>query len=203
MNNPIKQPDDRIDAVNQFALDCNVDYEHLRQVTFLSLLLFDTLKPLHHLDERERFWLYCAAMLHDIGWKEGWQSHHKTSLRMIMESQVLPFDAIEKLIVASIARYHRKALPDVKHSHYFKLTPAERTVVSKLAALLRIADGLDCTHTNAIRDLACEIGVDEVTIQCKIDHSSEAEALDAQKKADLFIAVYHLNPIFLMTTHQH
>lgn len=185
-------------AVDTLAQTCQSELEHTHQVTRLSLRLFDELRSLHHYGEEERFWLECAARLHDIGWVEGVKAHHKTSLRIILESQLLPMDNRERLLIGSIARYHRKALPSLDHPHYASLEPAEREMVSRLAALLRIADGLDCTHQNRVEDLSCTILPEDVVIRCKAVYPVEEEKLSALQKADLFIKVFKRRIILML-----
>lgn len=184
-------------AVHQLAYTCLEDLGHTTQVTRLALMLFEELRDLHHLADTERMWLEYGAMLHDIGWVNGQKGHHKQSLAMILESQILPFDPNEKLIIGSIARYHRKSLPSVEHDHYAALSQPDRDMVSSLAALLRIVDGLDYTHTNKVSRIRAEITPKKVNFFCQVSHSARIEFTQAQKKADLFELVYRKTPVFI------
>lgn len=185
------------EAVHQLAYTCLEDLDHTTQVTRLALNLFDELQPLHQYGDTERFWLECGAMLHDIGWVNGQAGHHKESLRMILDSQLLPFDVHEKLIIGSIARYHRKALPDVKHDHYAALSESDRELVCRCAALLRIADGLDYSHTHLVSVIRAEISAKKVNLFCRVSHSAQIEFAQAQKKSDLFELVFHKTPVLI------
>jgi exopolyphosphatase/guanosine-5'-triphosphate,3'-diphosphate pyrophosphatase len=142
-----------LELVNNLAQTCTHEFDHAKHVTYLALRLFDELLHLHQLGAEQRFWLQCAGLLNDIGWVEGWKEHHKASLQIILSTPLLPFSGKERLIIGSIARYHRRALPDLKHDHYKALEPDEREIVNKLAALLRLADGLDSTHLRRVRDI--------------------------------------------------
>ncbi len=189
--------DSTTQAVHQLAYTCLEDLGHTNQVTRLALIIYDELQDLHKLSDPERFWLECGAMLHDIGWVHGQKSHHKESLRMILESELLPLDNKEKLIVASIARYHRKALPSLRHDHFAALEPNEREMVSKLAAILRIADGLDYTHNNVISDIRCEVKPKKVVFWCQAGHAAQMEFEHAAGKADLFTQEFDRKVIFV------
>lgn len=178
-------------ATRQFAQACmGEDMTHTSQVTRLSLSLFDELTDLHGYSDRERLLLECAALLHDIGWVQGWKGHHKSSLQMIQDNQLLPFESKERLIIGSIARYHRKALPSIKHDHYAALDIPSRKLVVRLAAILRIADGLDRTHTEAVKDLHCYTDQKDVVIRCVVSHSAILEEKYATEKSDLFEKAY-------------
>jgi exopolyphosphatase/pppGpp-phosphohydrolase len=182
---------DRLQAVLQLAQRCGYEAEHAHQVTRLALRLFDELQPLHGQGDEERFWLQCGALLHDIGWIEGQQRHHKTSLQIILNAPLLPFDERERLITASIARYHRKALPRAEHEHFAALEQDDQHIVRVLAGMLRVADGLDRTHWCVVKDLSCEISVATITVRCIVNGYAEPERLEALEKGALLEQVFH------------
>jgi len=180
----------RLQAVLRLAERCDYEREHSHQVTRLALRLFDELQPLHSFGAEERFWLRCSALLHDVGWIEGQQRHHKTSLRIIRSATQLPFDARERLIIGSIARYHRRALPKEKHDHFAALAPVDQHVVTILAAFLRVADGLDRTHRNIVEDLTCEVSPQQITVRCAVRGYAEPERERAMDKGRLLEQVF-------------
>jgi exopolyphosphatase/pppGpp-phosphohydrolase len=169
---------------------CEYEADHSHHVARLALRVFDELRPLHKLGQRERFWLHCAAILHDIGWIEGWKSHHKVSMRIILSTPMLPFDSTERLVIGSAARYHRRALPDMKHDNIAALGPDERRIALVLAACLRFADGLDQTHQSRVRDVSCKITAKKITFYCNLRIPAPDEALSAAKKSDLLAQIF-------------
>jgi exopolyphosphatase/guanosine-5'-triphosphate,3'-diphosphate pyrophosphatase len=185
------EKDPRLEPVMRLAEICRYQPEHSHHVTRLALRLFDALQPLHRLDNEARFWLEAAGILHDIGWIEGWHSHHKTTLRIILSTPILPFNGKERLVVGSIARYHCKGLPKASHDHYAALQPKEQEVVATLASFLRLADGLDCTHRGLIKDIDCELTPDELIVLCKVRSPAHDDRLAAMEKADLFEKVFN------------
>ncbi|EJG06132.1 metal dependent phosphohydrolase [Methanofollis liminatans DSM 4140] len=178
------------DEVAAFAARYDPDPPHARQVERLSLLLFDALAPLHRLGEAEREVLSSAALLHDIGWVGGVQGHHKRSCLMVLEDKTLPFSDEERTLVALVARYHRRALPARKHPLFAALSPEDQATVSALAAILRVADGLDVGHAGAVAGLACTLGEEAVTVALTPCGPVDAEVRAAEKKGDLFRAIY-------------
>ena len=129
------------------------DIEHHMQITQLALRFFDGLIKVHQLGKRERCWLECAAILHDVGLSKARSGHHKTTARLILNDIQLPFTSQERRIIASVARYHRKSLPKQRH---YNLATFDRITIQKikfLASLLRVADGLDYCHQSLIRSL--------------------------------------------------
>jgi len=177
-------------AVESLAARCKSERRHGRQVAGLALHIFDGLASMHGLGRTERFLLACGAMLHDIGWLAGGGSHHKASLRLILESADLPFNRRERLMVGSIARYHRKASPRLAHGHFAALAARDRGVVEKLAALVRLADGLDRSHRRLVRDIKVEITAKEIILRCAARGRAEAERTVALRKGGLFEEVF-------------
>lgn len=181
---------DILAAAEALAERCDYERGHTKQVTKLALRLFDELADLHGLRDRERFWLHCGAMLHDIGYMQGRQGHHKTALRTILDDRSIPFDERQRRIIASIARYHRKALPNESHAHFAALNSADRRTVEMLSGILRIADGLDRTHCDRVSDVHCDIAATTVRIRCSPTGPAGAELAAAIKKSDLFERIF-------------
>jgi putative phosphoesterase len=166
------------------------DTEHYAQVTRLALGLFDDLVNVHNMGQRERCWLECAAILHDIGLSKSTGSHHKKSAKLILNDTQLSFTSQERRIIASIARYHRKGLP--KQSHY-NLSTLDRVTLQKvkiLASLLRVADSLDYTHMSTIKTLNIKAGTKRITVECLSEAKSVLEEQSFNKKKDLFEKVF-------------
>jgi putative phosphoesterase len=180
------EADAPLQAVLQLAEKCDHEPAHTRHVTLLALRLFDELQPLHGLGAMERFWLHCAGLLHDLGWIEGRKGHHKTALRMILTTPDLPFERREREIIGCVARYHRRGLPTPRHETFAALSAPDQRVVRRLAAILRVADGLDRTHQGIVKDVTCAIGKKQVSVNCLVPQPAEEEQREALKKGDLF-----------------
>ncbi|RZN37392.1 MAG: HD domain-containing protein [Methanosarcinales archaeon] len=178
----------RLVAVREIARKYNFDPEHSDTVRRLSLELFDKMWDLHRLGCEERYWLECAATLHDIGWSQGPKGHHKSSLRLILSDQEFPFTSDERYLIGSIARYHRKALPKNSHFHFAAISQDNKRKVRVLASFLRIADGMDATHSSVVTNIDLKMGTDRVMLKCSVSHDAgrEQEQESILKKKDLF-----------------
>jgi exopolyphosphatase/pppGpp-phosphohydrolase len=140
----------------------------------------------HGLGERELMLLELGVILHDIGWSEGQKGHHKTAMRLILESP-LPLDMASRRMVACIARYHRKRLPAGDDLEYRELEQPQRRKVDMLAGILRVADGLDNRHLANVSDVACRVSKERVVIACRWNELGPGpdEIAAATKKGDL------------------
>ena len=167
------------------------DTKHPLQVQKLALLLFDSLRPIHHMTDEDRRFLSYAALLHDIGWTDGWRKHHKRSMELILKDERFPFDHHERLIIGCIARYHRKAHPRPEHTCYCQLSKEDQQRVSVLSSLLRIADGLDYTHCSVIKKMSTTFDDRIIHLHCYTDSPAPGEHYQAIKKSGLFSELFH------------
>ena len=171
------------------------DWPHARQVERLSNKLFHATQPLHKLDEEARRLLERAAFLHNVGMLVEVRRHHKHSYRLIKETPLPDFTDQERHEIACIARYHRRALPSVLHEEFALLEPKARKRVSKLAALLRIADALDFNHDGRVLHLFalpeyCNKETWTIALQMRRLADLDMEMEHAYAKADLFEKVF-------------
>jgi len=164
--------------------------EHCRQDARLAVMLFDQTSGLHGLEEECRDLLYCAGLLHDIGYVEGYWGHHKTAYRLIMEADLPGLTDREIRIVANVARYHRGARPKLKHEGFAVLDPDDRDLVEMLGAILRLADGLDRSHADAVRDLEVWQDGDALVLLLECPFGCGAEVWAGEKKGRLFGEVF-------------
>lgn len=179
-----------LESVMRLVKICPDEEDHSRQVERVALRLFDLFQPLHGLGEFERFWLQSASLLHDIGWVEGGPGHHKASMRLILSSPLLAFDPRERQIIGSVARYHRGPLPKGSHAHFETLSEPDRTVVRKLASLLRLADGMDASHGSVVREIDARLGPRKILIECRVCTPAWWERIAVERKKDLFEETY-------------
>ena len=157
------------------ARRCDWHQTHAEQVARLVSDLFDATRSLHGLSTEQRELIEYGSMLHDIGWHIAREKHHKHSQYLILHGDLKNFTREEIGIIANIARYHRKAKPKLSHKQFAKLSPHARKVVKVGAALLRIADGLDRSHSNVVTSLTCNITRKRVEIVLKARGDAELE----------------------------
>ncbi len=162
------------------------DTQHSEQVGKLALELFDALQDLHKLGKRERCWLECAAILHDIGLSQGRKEHHKKSLNLILNETRLPFTSIERRVIGDVARYHRKNVPQYKHYNFKSLSRELKRKVTILAGILRLADALDFAHQSIVQEVQTRVNLETVTLLATVRENPVLEEYAVNKKKDVF-----------------
>jgi len=194
-------PDLRRRNVIALARRCHVPEVHSLHVAGLALRLFDQTRRLHGLGNQERDWLEYAAILHDIGYLINERQHHKHTYYLITHSDLGGLSSEELHIIANIARYHRRASPQIKHDGFEALPQKFKRIVRILASLLRIADGLDRTHFSVVRSLDVKLG-STVRITAHVAGDAELEAWAAKGRADLFERVFRRRVQFTLSAQE-
>jgi len=146
-------PDLRRRSVLEMARRFQVEEAHSRQVARLALRLFDLTRDVHGLDSHSRELLDYAALLHDVGLYVSHARHHRHSHYLITQGELRGLEPQEIQIIAAAARFHKGAPPKASSEELSALTPENRQIAIALAALLRVADGLDRSHHGVVRDL--------------------------------------------------
>lgn len=165
---------------------------HGKRVAGFARELFRATQTLHGLDALWGGVLDWAALLHDVGWVEGQRAHHKRSARMIRQNLVPGQDVPAELraYAALVARYHRRRDPSRRQRRFAALDATEQRAVRQLAALLRLADALDYSHTGAIGKLEARLDGDTLVVKVKSALGCSAELHRLESKAELFRQVY-------------
>ncbi len=171
------------------------DERHARHVADLATSLFDQFADLHGLGPAERTQLRLAALVHDLGDFVGFESHHKHTYYVVTHANLMGLSPEAREIVANVARYHRKALPDLSHPGYRRLDRRGRAVVRKLASLLRVADAFDREHQGKVAEVMASIAPGKISLRAvplaaMADADLSLERWTALRKADLMEEVF-------------
>ena len=168
------------------------DPGHGEHVGRLCQRFFEELTDLHQLSAHDALLLQVAAILHEVGTYVSPRAHHKHSEYIILNSEIFGLDRLDVTIVALVSRYHRHSGPKLDHPIYGSLVTEDRIRVSKLAAILRVADALERTHAQRVSKL--EIRRDSGKLHIRLPGLADAavERIAMVTKADLFEQVFGL-----------
>ena len=142
------------------------------------------------LKSADRELLQVAALLQDVGYLINYKQHHKHSYQLIVNSQLPGFRRQELEIIANLARYHRGARPKKKHSNFGQLSKQDQNRVKRLAAILRIAGGLDRGHAQRIQLIEAQALEDRVILRVTAKQDPDLELWSARGRSDLFERVF-------------
>jgi len=192
---PSDDPRERDAAVERFAAACSGEPAHGRHVARLAGLIFAQLTEPFGMDPGDRPYLETAARLQDVGYLINYDQHHKHSYHLILNSNLPGFRPRELEMIANIARYHRGALPKQKHENFRTLAPEDQQRVCRFAAILRIAGGLDRSHTQQVTDVAVQLHrdgdrIETVELLARAAENPEVDLWGARRRVEMFEEVF-------------
>jgi exopolyphosphatase/guanosine-5'-triphosphate,3'-diphosphate pyrophosphatase len=182
----LPQPADRMEWVRLFARKCRANERHCEHVANLALQIFDGIKGRYGLPSSGRDVLQAAALLHDIGYLISHSKHHKHTYHLIMHGDLPAFAPHEVELIANVARYHRRAFPRKSHPNLAHIPGDERRLIGQLSGILRIADGLDRTHSSSVTAIKARALGGRLRLDIEASVAPDIERADAQRKSDLF-----------------
>jgi len=176
-----RYPDVRRRSVIELAERCNYSAEHADQIARLALSLFDQTRGVHSLGDRERAWLEYAAIMHDLGVQISYEKHHRHSYYLVKNGDLRGFDPQEIEVMALLTRYHRQAVPKKGHEDYRALPKALRRTVRALSAILRLAEGLDRSHSQALSAVDVHDRGEDALIELRTSGDADLELWAAHR----------------------
>jgi exopolyphosphatase/guanosine-5'-triphosphate,3'-diphosphate pyrophosphatase len=171
------------------------DVDHAVIVSDVALNIFDSMTKAHGLGKRERFLLKIAGILHDIGKFVSLRRHYFYSYRLIVSSDIFGFSDEEKHIMANVAYYHSKGTPSDADNNFQVLPEQHKTIVSKLVAMMRLADAIDRSHRQKITECTVNLKGDELIISYISLEDTSLEEWTFDDKADFFEEVFGIRAL--------
>ena len=147
--------------------------------------------PLHGLRPAAGKLLEAAAYLIDTGHFISSVGHHKHSQYVVAHSDMPGFTERERLMIASLCRYHRKSMPGPMHHLYQSMEGDEKRTLMLAIPILRLADNLNRSHGERVEDLECRIRDSEVAIVVRSKGDIDLEQWGAERASEAFSQVYN------------
>jgi hypothetical protein len=165
----------------------------------LASQIFNQTANLHGLGDAEGKLLHYAAILHDIGYHIGYAKHHIHGCYLVMNGELRGFAREERIILAQLVRYHRRATPKAAHVEFASLPAKSRKVIRCLSSILRIADGLDHSHFSYVNEINCRMARERIrfTLITQASHTDmELDLRTAKRHARYFEKLFGVETFF-------
>ncbi len=163
----------------------HVDRGHARYVADLALALFDHTGALHGMSKSARSMLETGALLHNVGMTVDEAQHHIVGRDIVLRDDLDTFDDDTRAIIACIVAFHRKKVRPNLEPTYLRLSKKRQDVALRLAAILRVADGLDYSQSQMTRLLGCTSDGARFVLHLAGPHAA-SDGARALAKADLW-----------------
>lgn len=134
----------------RLAERCSVDVAHGEHVAKLGMELLHSIAQHYEVDVSLERLVRAAGLLTRAGNAISYSRYHLHSYYIIRNADLVGFTDEEVEVIAQAARYHRKGTPKPSHAEFSKLTLDRQHDVELIAAILRIATGLDRSHDQSV-----------------------------------------------------
>jgi len=188
----VTDPAQREQAIERLAAACSGELEHGRTVADLAGRIYEQWSgPLKLLPE-DRPLLETAARLQDVGYVINYDKHHKHSYHLIRNSRLPGVRGHDLELIANVARYHRGAFPKKKHQNLTRLSDDDQTRIKKMAAILRLAGGLDRSRSQQVKDVIATVDDQAAHLVVVSDVNPQVDIWGAERRTDLFEKVFDM-----------
>ncbi|MEI8217176.1 MAG: HD domain-containing protein [Eubacteriales bacterium] len=187
--------DDILSLARCIGTKFNYHEAHAIDVEEKSVALFEGLRKLHGMGDRELFLLRLSAILHDTGKYINLNDHYIHSYHIVMASELMGISRQELEIIANVSRYHSREVPSQSHATFMRLNEADRVVTAKLVAIIRIADALDRSHRQKIKSIKVTLDNEGLTVRVDTKEDVLLEEWTFETKANFFREVFGVVPI--------
>ena len=171
-------------SVRNLAALYGYDRPHAEHVAALASTLHAAIARLDLVsdDPWEREMLWAAGILHDTGTLVDYNDHHKHGHYLVMSAGLPGFDHRELAIVTLLVRSHRKRMraPGALGA---LLVADDKGRLARMAACLRLAEALERTRDQGVRDVTAERDGRGVALVLQVDGDPELPVWAAAEDA--------------------
>ena len=170
--------------------------ERAKTLELIALGIFDSIKRIHGMGPRERLLLRLCAILHDCGKYISMQNLSDCSYNIIMSTEIIGLTGREREIVANVVRFNHRTFEFYEERlNPGKLTRDDYMIVTKLTAILRLANGLDRSHKKKFTDVRIRYREGQLMINVSTKKDITLEKGLFAGRAGFFEEVFSVRPV--------
>ena len=188
--------DEIINGARVMAAAYSADEAHTADVMEKALLMFDKLAKSQGLTNRHRMLLEIAVLFHDTGKAIKVDQHDVYSAMLVASTDIIGLSSDEQKVVRLIVRYHEEDELDYQDEIYLSLAHHWRMVVSKLIAIMQLANAMDASHKQKLTQISLNMksGEGKLRIRMVPKESYLLEKWMFERHAPFFHDVFGIEP---------
>ncbi len=163
----------------------------------IALTIFDSTTELHGLTKRDRLLLNIATILHDCGKYISLVYLGDCCYNIIMSTEIIGLSHIERAIVANVVRFNHEDFEYYNggSGHYKGFSREDYLRMTKLTAIIRVANGLDRTHKQKFKDVKVILKNKKMIINVDTMADTTLEKGMFNNRASFFEEVFGVKPV--------
>ena len=186
--------EDILSMARSIAKRFHCNKTHINDVLVIANEIFDRMKRVHGLDKRARLLLQIAVIIHDCGKYINMNAGGEDAYNIIMATEIIGLSHKERELVANVVKYNTVWLP-AYHLLDQHMSREDYIFISKLTAILRVANALDRSHKQKISSIKATLKDKSLIIVTDTIADISLEKTLFTSKADFFEEVYGIRPI--------
>ncbi len=162
----------------------------------IALSIYDSMKKIHGLTNRDRLLLRIATILNDCGKYINIYNLGICSYNIIMATEIIGLSHEEREIVANVVKFNHLEF------EYYNQIAKESVIdvdaymrITKLTAILRVANRLNCSPRQKFGEITVRLHEDELVTTIMTDEDITFEKGLLKKSAIFFEEVFSIHPI--------
>lgn len=188
--------EDILAASRSIAKRYKSNQAHIKNMEELTLQIFDKMKKIHGLGQRERLLLQISAILHNCGKYISLTNVAECAYNIIMATEIIGLSHAERQIIANVVKFNT-----LEFCYYDELAAnssvsrEEYLVIAKLTAILRLANALDRSHKQKFKNAVITLREEKLVISVESQEDLTLEKGTLAEKADFFEEVFNVHPV--------
>lgn len=167
---------------------------HIEALEEQALKIFDAMKKVHGMKERQRLLLQVAVMLHDCGKYVSLSNSSISAYNIIMASEIIGLTHREREIVGLTVLFNNLSL-ETYDKMADKIDKEDYLIVAKLSAILRVANALDQSHKQKFKNTKVAVKNKELVINVESFEDISLEQALFDSKTSYFENVFSVKPV--------
>ncbi len=186
--------EDILATAKNIAIRYQANMAHVEHVNYLSTEIFDSIRKLHGLGKRERLLLQISALLHSCGAFINMAQARENSYKIVMSTEIIGISHNERVMVANIVRYNSEYFPPYEEIGD-EISREDYITIVKLCAILRLANVLDKSSTQKIKQVGITLEQQSLQIIARTTEDITLEKGLFHRKADVFEEAFGIRPV--------
>ena len=169
---------------------------HIKNMEELCLGIFDRLKKVHGMGDRERLLLRISAILHNCGKYISLTNVAECAYNIIMATDIIGLSLSEKQVIANVVKFNTAEFEYYDDlARVSNVTWEEYLVIAKLTAILRVANALDRSHKQKCHGAVFALKDDVLTISVNTSDDLTLEKVTLAEREEFFAEVFSVHPV--------
>lgn len=169
---------------------------HIQGTTNLALMIFDGMKKIHGMGNRERLLLQIAVLLHDCGKYICMTNVAECSYNIIKYTEIIGLSQKEQNIIANVVLYNKEDFASFEEvSRLEGLDKESYLLMAKMTAILRLANAMDRSHYQKVDTLKAVVKDDQLQFIVDSTKDISLELGLLKDKLNFFEMVFGIRPV--------